>query len=75
MSSVIMKILWYFYSHYNTFNYELEDQTKSGEVLLINGITGRDPKKNFFLMAQDVIESNKNNLAVIAIANEVRQLV
>jgi len=61
-----------------TSNCELEVRTKSGEFLLINTTTRRDSENNVIGVvgvAQDVTESNKNDLAVTVIANELRQLV
>merc|ERR1740139_1814226 len=63
-----------------TSNYELEFVTKSSEIryLLVNATTRRDPENNVVGVvgvAQDVTESKKNDLAVAAIANELRQLV
>ena len=61
-----------------TSNCELEVRTKSGEFLLINATARRDSENNVIGVvgvAQDVTESNKNDLAVTVIANELRQLV
>mmetsp|Transcript_55347 Transcript_55347/g.66601 ORF Transcript_55347/g.66601 Transcript_55347/m.66601 type:complete len:119 (+) Transcript_55347:90-446(+) len=56
------------------FNY------KSNEIryLLVNATTRRDPENNIIGVvgvAQDVTESSKNDRAIKAMANELRQLV
>ena len=63
-----------------TSNYELEFRTKSNEIryLLVNATTRRDADYNIVGVvgvAQDVTESSKNDRAVAAMANELRQLV
>uniref|UniRef100_A0A6V2LA27 histidine kinase n=1 Tax=Ditylum brightwellii TaxID=49249 RepID=A0A6V2LA27_9STRA len=63
-----------------TSNYDLEFRTKSGEIryLLVNATTRRDADSNIVGVvgvAQDVTESSKNDRAVAAMANELRQLV
>jgi len=63
-----------------TSNYELEFQTKSGEIryLLVNATTRRDAEYNItgvVGVAQDVTESTKNDRAMSAMARELRQLV
>ena len=63
-----------------TSNYELEFETKSGETryLLVNATTRRDAESNIVGVvgvAQDVTESSKNERAIKAMANELRQLV
>jgi len=60
-----------------TSNCELEFRTKSGETcfLLVNTTTRRDSENNVIgVVGVAVTESNKNHLAVAAIANELRQL-
>ena len=63
-----------------TSNYELEFRTKSNEIryLLVNATTRRDPENNIVGVvgvAQDVTEAAKQDRAVAAMANELRQLV
>lgn len=63
-----------------TSNYELEFETKSKEIryLLVNATTRRDAEYNItgvVGVAQDVTESTKNDRAMTAMANELRQLV
>merc|ERR1719223_1950578 len=63
-----------------TSNYELEFETKSGETryLLVNATTRRDADNHIVGVvgvAQDVTESSKNEFAIKAMANELRQLV
>ena len=63
-----------------TSNYELELHTKNNEVryLLVNATTRRDAENKIVGVvgvAQDVTESSKNDRAVAAMANELRQLV
>jgi len=61
-------------------NYELEFKTKTNEVryLLVNATTRKDAKNNIIGVvgvAQDVTESTKNDRAVAAMADELRQFV
>eukprot|EP00957_Ditylum_brightwellii_P116113 8857301-Ditylum_brightwellii.AAC.1 len=63
-----------------TSNYNLEFQTKSVEIqyLLVNATTCCDADSNIVgavVVAQDVTESSKNNPAVAAMVDELRQLV
>lgn len=63
-----------------TSNYELEFQTKFGEIryLLLNATTWRDDTKNVFGVvgvAQDVTKAAKHDGAVAAMANELRALI
>ncbi len=63
-----------------TSNYELEFETKSGEIryLLVNATTRRDAEYNItgvVGVAQDVTESTKNDRVMSAMARELRQLV
>jgi PAS domain S-box-containing protein len=63
-----------------TSNYELEFRTKSNEIryLLVNATTRRDANNNIVGVvgvAQDVTEAAKQDRAVAAMANELRQLV
>jgi len=63
-----------------TSNYELEFRTKSGQTryLLLNATTRRDPDGEIVGVvgvAQDVTESSKNEKAIKAMANELRQFV
>ena len=61
-----------------TLNCDLEFWIKSGETcfLLVNTTTRRDPENNVIgVVGVPVTESNTNQLAVAAIANELRQLV
>eukprot|EP00586_Coscinodiscus_wailesii_P000182 CAMPEP_0172481428 /NCGR_PEP_ID=MMETSP1066-20121228/7256_1 /TAXON_ID=671091 /ORGANISM="Coscinodiscus wailesii, Strain CCMP2513" /LENGTH=313 /DNA_ID=CAMNT_0013243685 /DNA_START=211 /DNA_END=1152 /DNA_ORIENTATION=- len=63
-----------------TSNYKLEFRTKSGKTkyLLVSATTQQDPDSNIVGVvgvAQDVTEQNKNDHAIAAMANELRQLV
>ena len=63
-----------------TSNYELEFRTKSNQIryLLVNATTRRDVENNIVGVvgvAQDVTEATKQDRAVAAMANELRQLV
>ena len=63
-----------------TSNYELEFETKSGEIryLLVNATTRRDADYHIVGVvgvAQDVTETARRDRAVTAMANELRQLV
>jgi hypothetical protein len=61
-------------------NYELEFQTKSGEIrhLLVNTTTRRDSESNIagvVGVAQDVTEEKKHDRGVAAMATGLRQLI
>jgi len=63
-----------------TSNYKLEFRTKAGKTkyLLVSATTQQDPDSNIVGVvgvAQDVTEQNKNDHAIAAMANELRQLV
>jgi hypothetical protein len=63
-----------------TSNYELEFQTKSGEIrhLLVNATTRRDAENNIagvVGVAQDVTEEKKHDRGVAAMATGLRQLI
>merc|ERR1719223_2488572 len=63
-----------------TWNYELEFETKSGETryLLVNATTRCDAENRIVGVvgvAQDVTESSNNERAIKSMANELRQLV
>jgi PAS domain S-box-containing protein len=63
-----------------TSNYELEFQTKSGEIrhLLVNATTRRDAENNIagaVGVAQDVTEEKKHDRSVAALASGLRQLI
>jgi PAS domain S-box-containing protein len=63
-----------------TSNYELEFQTKSGEIrhLLVNATTRRDAENNIagvVGVAQDVTDEKKHDRGVAAMANELRTLI
>ena len=63
-----------------TSNYKLEFRIKSDEIryLIVNATTRRDTNNNIvgiIGVAQDVTEGTKNDKAVAAMANELRQLL
>jgi PAS domain S-box-containing protein len=64
-----------------TSNYQLEFQTKSGDIryLLVNASTRRNADSNTVVgvvgVAQDVTETTKHDRAVASMARELRQLV